>query len=500
MAIKRSYELADLQKKAEKKKEEGSFERLLAGIKAANPPTRSVLIDRKAVKNGVAQDGPYLMNHTIKGYNITYYNDLGYKIPVYNIFHPFLAPSMDVPTWDQITAVIDILAITTALILALVATFHSAVGFTDAFQADIRFSPGEVPPAGSNVSGLSLLPYNEEFVTCTHSIGEGVNYPCFDDRIIDVDGTTVSGNYALWWYKAVNDHGESGTPIQNLNRFCVLATMTLCSALIMAVLLLGTGSANSFTSSDAPRGYQRDLVLGSYYWWLKGYLLVLVFFTVLGILFFFQTLKFLVVVKFTNLYIVENNGDGEGWPGASSTDTYGFVESIILWLIWLPCIILIVVMSKANHHAYTYPVRPWSNLSKDKLDDNLYRREVKNRLTEFLHVHCRLPLGGNDDSHGSGPSGNRFDVFLAQAGGTAAMEAEVIALVLIDAGIDNTRDLMDAVRIDNGWIRDLPCMSLGAATAIVSTCRQLNELSPSKLAEVAGDLDCLAWAKQGLDL
>lgn len=57
---------------------------------------------------------------------------------------------------------------------------------------------------------------------------------------------------------------------------------------------------------------------------------------------------------------------------------------------------------------------------------------------------------------GSGPWGDKFDVFLAQAGGVPACEAEVVAHILVDHGIDSVKDIVETVKIDPGWIKDLP--------------------------------------------
>eukprot|EP00039_Didymoeca_costata_P019076 m.336139 g.336139 ORF g.336139 m.336139 type:complete len:482 (+) comp17768_c0_seq1:180-1625(+) len=415
--------------------------------------TRSALVQTKSEKSS-----PYL--NTLCGFE--YYNDLANRLPIYNLFHPFFSGNADVPAWDQISSVVETLAITTALILALVCTFHSAVSFADTMQTDIRFSQG-LDTGNVNTSGVQGLLYNEDHGPCK-VCGDPCNngFPCFDTRIIDADGTTVSGNYAKWWNDP--DHGEDGTVVENFNRTCVNSTAFLCTALIMSVIILGTGSANVFTRQQAPKTYQRDVVLGSFFWWLKICLILVILFTVIGIIFFFQTVKYMVMIKYTNEYVA-TEGKGQNWMGAGADDTYTFVETIVLWLTWIPVVIIALVASKAHHHAYTYPVRPWSNIMKDMVDDKVYRHETAVRLTKFLRETCKLP--STHQNIGSGPWGNKFDVFLAQAGGVPACEAEIVAHVLIDAGVDTEDELIKLVSTDVGWLKDLPGISLGAAASIV---------------------------------
>eukprot|EP00039_Didymoeca_costata_P019935 m.339456 g.339456 ORF g.339456 m.339456 type:complete len:506 (-) comp18812_c0_seq1:70-1587(-) len=496
-ALRRKDEQEYLLKKGGKKRP--ALERLQQDLDESLDVNRKILIERKAVEDGVAKEGPYLRHFNIFGWKLNFYNDIGYRIPIYNMLHTFLSPTVDVPQWHQITMVVNIVAITTALILALVCTFHSAVNFTETLQSDIRFNFGN-PSSNFNETGFNHLPYNKDDFGCKVCVPPCVNgYPCFGDRKIDKDGTVASGYYALWWYKQTTEGGESGTPTENYTRYCVLSTMTLVAALVMAVILLGTGSANVFTKFDAPRSYQQDVVLGSYFWWLKIFLITLVLFTIMGILFFFQTLKFLVILKYTDDYIVEHKGEGGSWPFAGSEEPYGFVESITLFLIWLPCLGFLALVSKATHHAYTYPLRPWSNLSRFKLDDRLYRKHVVRQLSYFLHTYCKLPrvVDPELESRGSGPRGNRFDVFLAQAGGVPALEAEVVALMLIDAGIDNVEDLINSVRIDGNWVRDIPGMSLGAATNIVNYARKLHVLIDE--GKPLNDDVCFKWHDSRLE-
>lgn len=426
----------------------------------AEETSRSALVGAKSFKSS-----PYL--NTIFGY--PYYNDLANRFPLYNLFHPFFSGNADIPAWDQISSVVETLAITTALILALVCTFHSALAFPDSLQTDIRFSPG-IDAGSWNASdgGIGGLTYNDGAPPCTVCLDGPCDadnyYPCFDDRAIDADGTTVSGNYAKWWYERVNDGREAGTPVENFNRTCVNSTACLCTALIMSVIILGTGSANVFTRSGAPKSYQRDVVLGTFFWWLKICLILVIVFTVIGIIYFFQTVKYMVMIKYTDHYVADT-GTGQNWMSADPEDTYMFVQTIILWLTWLPVVATALIASKAHHHAYTYPIRPWSNIMKDLDEDKLYRHTTAEHLTTFLRDVCKLP--STHQNVGSGPWGDKFDVFLAQAGGVPACEAEIIAHTLIDAGVDSKDDLIKLIDTDPGWLKDLPGISLGAAASIV---------------------------------
>ena len=135
--------------------------------------------------------------------------------------------------------------------------------------------------------------------------------------------------------------------VQWFNKRSVESTGCLCAALITAIIMLATGSIHVFTRPDAPQSYQRDVVLSSYFYWMKVSLVLTVFLTVLGIIFFFQCIKFLVYIKFTD-QVVAFSGKSHSWLGASADNTYGYVVDMLWFLIYIPVAVICMIASKVR--------------------------------------------------------------------------------------------------------------------------------------------------------
>ena len=74
-------------------------------------------------------------------------------------------------------------------------------------------------------------------------------------------------------------------------------------------------------------------------------------------------------------------------------------------VVYLPLIVLALIASKAHHHAWTYPERPWSNIGDDDLEDRIYRFGASRTLAK-----CVLAVGSRRRaaSDGIGGRGRRW--------------------------------------------------------------------------------------------
>jgi len=260
---------------------------------------------------------------------------------------------------------------------------------------------------------------------------------------------------------------------------CMESSTTLMSVIVITIFVLGFVSAgNPFTADGAPKTWQRDMVMGVYFSWFKYVLVCAIILTIGGLTQFFYSIKYMVMIKYTDVYVAAS-GNAKPYLAMDSNTTYGYSEDMIFYVIWFPTLILSLIASKAQHHVYTYPIRPWSNLQYNELEDRAYRFKVVEKMVDQIlgtTQLCHLP--NTEQLHASGPGEwcgiealgglNTFDVFLTQAGVGTAGESQIVAHALVDAGIDTLQDLHTICITDPGWVRDLPGVSLWAATAIVS--------------------------------
>ena len=186
-----------------------------------------------------------------------------------------------------------------------------------------------------------------------------------------------------------------------------------------------------------------------------------------------------------------------------SSSTYKYVNTIIYYGIYYPIVAMLMFVSKGQHSAYSYPTRPfatshqltthhgyWKDFfrmyvlcicdtdtkcggqkvgkSKTFPDDHTsYRLRKVHALTDFLASKVHLPHTWQ--VHGSGPRDLAYDVFLTQAGGKNAMDAEIVANALVDVHIDSELVLLEMARDNDlkGWISEVPGIDIGAAQHII---------------------------------
>ena len=196
--------------------------------------------------------------------------------------------------------------------------------------------------------------------------------------------------------------------------------------------------------------------------------------------FFVDTVRLMVYIKYSDQYI-ETHWDVPVFPGTmDSSSTYKYVADGVFYIVYMPLLLVLAFLSKGQQSVYTYPLRPfatsmhitskygyWGDMGrslfpcfynddkdKDKTrssnanvelrgpneptlehDYQAYRMKQVHLLTEFLVHEVNLPHTWQ--AYGSGPRDLAYDVFLSVAGGTPAMEAEVVANALIDNHIDS---------------------------------------------------------------
>jgi len=230
------------------------------------------------------------------------------------------------------------------------------------------------------------------------------------------------------------------------------------------------------------------------------YVLVIVLFGVIGFFYFAESLKYMVYIKFSDQWIEENWEDIDADRSIfDSASTYGYVQSCVWAGIYFPIFVMGIFISKGQHSAYTFPMRPhgtflgittrysWAGdfvrrflcflcfSAKDSADDaehmdddyEAYRMKQVHALTHFLVNKVHLPHTWQ--VHGSGPRGLAYDMFLTTAAGQNTMSAEVVANALVDVHIDSEEILLEMAR-DNElktWIGEVPGISMGAAMHII---------------------------------
>lgn len=215
--------------------------------------------------------------------------------------------------------------------------------------------------------------------------GDDWNYyrcqiPCFQDRPIDGDGTLASGGYAMWWHfnrynsddgKRFNAPGIIGhpfdaskpieltdwySPIDMYNADAAASAMLLSLALLLSVVVLVAGAPNTFAHSEKT-GRQFSTVMRTFMWWVRWVLALIMGATILGVFLYFQCLKDMVFLKFSD-DTIERTGDWGGWLLSGPESTYGWSSTSIIWLCYAPLAIGFLMVSLGQRAAYQYPRNP----------------------------------------------------------------------------------------------------------------------------------------------
>eukprot|EP00040_Diaphanoeca_grandis_P025601 m.142069 g.142069 ORF g.142069 m.142069 type:complete len:997 (+) comp30230_c0_seq1:133-3123(+) len=331
-------------------------------------------------------------------------------------------------------------------------------------------------------------------------------YPCYSDRPISTDGngnfgknSFVSGNYARYWHTrwyfvpndvefsdfntdvlCVDDSGENlctgedklnhlRTPLQDFASSCGLSIAYLATALLLAILVLVVGSANNFNrgTSSGSYSYQYRTVAKSYLYWIRWTIIAVVLFTVVGNVQFLQSVKALVVCKFTDAYIEEHGHQGNPYfglftVGAVSPYTYVLSGNVILF--YFPFGLCALLLSAGVYKLHTFPTSSNTDMNDVSTARNITRRRAyATDLQEFLSFVGGLPsiaaieIESDSRTVQTGPrlgflgcfgrtnlTNFREDhsIFLSGAAGDQGQFAEIVADTLIDHGIYDIRSFL----------------------------------------------------------
>eukprot|EP00039_Didymoeca_costata_P024243 m.9730 g.9730 ORF g.9730 m.9730 type:complete len:625 (+) comp4123_c0_seq1:94-1968(+) len=448
---------------------------------------------------GKKSAGPH--RHSFLWGCVEYYNDIGFRIPIYNIVHTFLSFNTHQLLWSQLEFFLVNIAIVSALILALAITFASAVTYPDLVSADARFNVG-LPGQNLTTPWDNAFPSTVRDPITKEDLTGKCPYPCYADRVIDWDGTFITGNYSRWWDLTKD---VDGTIVQQFNFYCLLSATALCTAVLGTVLLLFIAPLQMFNREENVHSYANALVLKTWTFWIKFCVMAIIFFTVIGTVSFFFSIQYMVYIKFTDNWVA--NHAEEDAEFLSSEKSYSYVSDATTWIIYAPCLVMMIIVSMGQWAAYTYPFHPFGekqsvysvegyflfrpfNYLREKLfgydprnaagNEGIayiseYRLARSLELTEFLVNECGLPQTAQ--LVGSGPRDLAFDVFMSTASGVPAFEAEIVTAALMDVHIDSVNTLVRLVLTEDtkDWIGQIKGISRGAALVIYSTIRDNKE-------------------------
>jgi len=374
----------------------------------------------------------------------TYENSIFYHLPVINIFWSAVdGQNADPPSFAQIAKMLETISIAAALVLALVLTIHSAVEYDELQGANERFLH-KVPPCGElfQVGCKNYTFYSRE-----------KHFGCGTDEIAGYNGqiVKVERNYCKYWWDKQGD--KTGTPVENFNWNCCVSIALLNIALMLSILILSTGSTNVFANEhDLQHGFQARSVMTVYLRWVRFPLATCIIGLLCGIVAFFNAVQLMVVVKYPDVAVDDTATTDYSW-----TSPYGWVDFSLFYLMYLPLIAAVLLVSMGTHRAYMYKVRPDGDTRVEK-ERPVSRLEIK----KFLYTWCAL-----DDDTGN--------IFLSGAGGIPSSEVEVVADALIDHGINTPEDLLFMVRNMADALGEVGGIQLNARTRIIVGCKNYQE-------------------------
>lgn len=368
------------------------------------------------------------------------YNSMGYQIPIVNLFYHFLDSGSEPPSWSQIDKLMQNMSIVSALVLALAITFHSSVTYDELQLTDARFQKYAD-------DGTTLLGWRS------------------------VGNLKVYNGYGMWWT------GQKAKTLSLVNQYNMNWTLGICFltvCLLLAVMVLVSATTTAIARPSAfVTGHQYRTVMGAYMHGWKGcgvfaIVLVVIFTGVIGVAFFFEGIKLQIYLKFPDEF-VERTTTSMSFPFGTPATTYGFVDAILVWIVYVMLFAFVCMTSLGQRAAYCYPMKPTTVLGAALHDEEL-RGQARARLAKFLAVSCHIPSAENetidDLAEGRRDTSFRGFVFLTTAGGGTVNEAEVIADSLLDAGIMSVEEFRTFVIEGDGMLFDTPGLSIGAATQI----------------------------------
>lgn len=403
------------------------------------------------------------------------YNSVGHQLPLFNLLWAFFGGRKQGTTWLQLSTLMENIAIVSALMLALVITFHSAFSFDEIVAADDRFHQD---PDGSTFGGAGVyrtvakMDFGDSYARWWHGGMAGQN------------GGTRIGNCAEPTSPECRTSGRKLRASEDFNATCLASECFLTLSLLLAVLVLSTGGITTIgRPSVDTSGHQFSRVMESYMQFVRIVVVVTLFAALVGLFLFFSLIKMEVFLKFPDFYVEThaNSGAFPASPTSFYTSIYGFTHAAVVFFTFFPLFAFGWILSAGQRAVYSFPVEPLTDFLEPE-DERQFSRAA---LTEFLVKTCRLSKCGvnkkpnqlsDDDS--TDLAAYREFVFLTAAGGARSSEAELLADHLYDAGIRTVQELILFVKTGDDEIYNIPGVSMMAASQIIwSVNANLDEVS-----------------------
>jgi len=459
----------------------------------------------------------------------TWHNSILYRVPLFNLVVPLLSSETETTAWPQLQNFLETVTLVSALMLSLAITAGTAVTFEELTATNVRFSRGIEPSQGfwnfsntfssvdsetgesvqvagdplqvlGGVGGPLTTPWDRTFneetgelVTKVRVAGDN-SFPCYNDRQIDKDQTWVSGNYARWyWTGGTGEAFEGSDPInvysvvQNYARYTIWSTSCFCCVVTIALLLLATGAPNVFArQSDVEQNtisYQYRKIMHMYLFWNNWALIICLILLGTGFVTFIQQLKFIMYIKFpddtiSNLQsarmedFIAHTSDGLAWfgPRITAEYTYKFLEKAQVWGWWGPFGVVFLLASKAQHAAYTFPIKPPRQIEYGSREtygstvtcnaagvskETKYREFRREEFAIALRQAGLLEAFDGDNMEYKGP-------YLSVAGGVPTSELWSVIDALMDQGIDGIDKLYDILELNKSALFEIKGIQMGA--------------------------------------
>lgn len=374
------------------------------------------------------------------------YNTVFHHIPIVNLLFSFFGSSTSGSTWQQLAILLENISIVSALILALVITFQSAYDFDEITANDARFAL-----SGEEYRVVNKLEYSSAYAEWWGRGNGGQNGGGRRGDCDDINSPDCTG--------------QKNRVSEVFHSTCLLSEAFLTLSLILSVIVLSTGGITSIGRPSADTSsYHYRVVMESYMKYIRVIVVVTLVATVIGLVLFFQLIKYEVFLKVPDIW-VELNRNSMNFPAQPFTafygTIYGFSHSAVVYYCYLPLFIFAWILSAGQRAVYSFPIQPLT----DFLEPPHERHFSRAALVDFLVKTCRLSHCG-----GTGFVENekiREFIFLSTAGGNRSNEAEVIADHLYDIGIRTVQELILFVKTGDDEIFNVNGISIMAASQIV---------------------------------
>ena len=258
--------------------------------------------------------------------------------------------------------------------------------------------------------------------------------------------------------------------------------------------MLVVGAPNVFArESDIEQNtisYQYRKIMHSYMFWNNWGLLACIVLLMVGFLTFIQQLKYVMFIKFPDDTIahIEDMAAlfnatkrGLSWIGPKVTPayTYKFIEKALAYAWWAPLGAVVLFVSKAQHVAYKYPIKPprqieygtretYANTCMPccfgKSKEEQYRTYHRDTFANALKQAGLLEAFDGEDIPYKGP-------YLSVAGGVPTSELWAVTDALMDQGIGDQDALFDIIEIDKASLLAIQGIQLGAVVKICNAFR-----------------------------